>query len=180
MHDASYVKRGNKMVTLASLHHRHSDFLMAEPLKIRMQHNRFKNSNKVSLSQKGFTLIEVMIVVAIVGILAAIAMPAYTDYVKRGKAAEATSTLANARVKMEQFFQDNRTYDGGPCPVDGKYFTYDCGVPTATAYTIGATPVTGEGMTGFAFSIDQNNAKTSTFDGTTGDTCWLTKKDGSC
>ena len=201
MHDTNYVKRGNKMVTLASLHHRHSDqrklisttrpaslasvanFLMAKPLKSRMQHNRLQSSIKANLNQKGFTLIEVMIVVAIVGILAAIAMPAYTDYVKRGKAAEATSTLADLRVKMEQYYQDNRTYVGGPCaPGAGtvKYFAYACTVATATAYTIGATPVTGEGMTGFAFSIDQNNAKTSTFDGTTGGTCWLTKKGGSC
>lgn len=153
-----------------------------------LQHNRLQSSIrsdgiKAGLSQKGFTLIELMIVVAVIGILASIAVPSYTDYVKRGKAAEATSTLADLRVKMEQYFQDNHTYVGGPCaPTAGtvKYFAYACTVATATAYTIGATPVSGQGMTGFAFSIDQNNAKTSTFDGTTGATCWLTSKGGSC
>ena len=62
---------------------------------------------KLETAQKGFTLIELMIVVAIIGILASIAIPQYSDYVKRGKAAEATSNLATLRIKMEQCFQDN-------------------------------------------------------------------------
>ena len=142
--------------------------------------------NKLETAQKGFTLIELMITVAIIGILAAIAMPQYSDYVKRGKAAEATSNLANLRIKMEQYFQDNRTYVGGPCaPTTGaRYFTYACagGNGTATGYTLQATGVTAQGMpsTGFSFSVDQNNAKTSNFDGTAGATCWLTNKGGSC
>ena len=84
------------------------------------------NSTNIGFSQKGFTLIELMIVVVVIGILSAIAMPAYTDYVKRGKAAEATATLADMRIKMEQFFQDNRTYIGGACAPTStvKYFTY--------------------------------------------------------
>ena len=140
------------------------------------------------LKQKGFTLIEVMIVVAIIGILSAIAMPQYSDYVKRGKAAEATSTLANLRVRMEQYYQDNRTYADvagppavvAPCTATIGYFTYSCTVQTATTYTLSAAPTSGQGMTGFAFTVDQNNTKTSTFDGTTGATCWLSKKDGYC
>lgn len=136
------------------------------------------NRSSIVLNQKGFTLIELMITVAIIGILAAVAVPNYTDYVKRGKAAEATTDLANGRVRMEQFFQDNRTYVNGPCPADGKYFTYAC-VSNAATYTITATNKASD-MTGFAFSINQNNAKTSTFDGTTGATCWLTKKGGTC
>ena len=60
----------------------------------------------------GFTLIEVMIVVAIVAILASIAIPAYTDYILRSKITAATSALGSQQVKMEQFFQDRRTYVG--------------------------------------------------------------------
>ncbi|HAF00275.1 MAG TPA: pilus assembly protein PilE, partial [Methylophilaceae bacterium] len=66
--------------------------------------------NVRKINQKGFTLLELMIVVAIVGILASIAIPAYQDYVKKGKAAEAPGALADLRVKMEQCFQDNRDY----------------------------------------------------------------------
>ena len=84
----------------------------------------------------GFTLIEVMVVVAIVGILATVGYPAYTDYLRRGKIAEAVSTLAEARAKLEQYFLDNRTYVGAdgatspatrPCSTAGKKnFTYAC------------------------------------------------------
>ena len=136
-------------------------------------------TNWRQLSQGGFTLIELMVVVAIVGILASIALPAYTDYVQKGKAAEATTALADGRVKMEQYFQDNRTYVGGPCPAAGKYFTYAC-VVDVTTYTITATGASGEGMGSFDFTIDQDNAKTSTYAGVAGATCWLTNKSGSC
>ena len=141
------------------------------------------NSTKSVFSQKGFTLVELMIVVVVIGILSAVAMPAYTDYVKRGKAAEATSTLADMRIKMEQFFQDNRTYIGGPCTPSGavKFFTYSCSSgPSATAYILQAAGNASESMDSFNFTVDQGNAKTSNFDGTVGATCWLTKKGGTC
>jgi type IV pilus assembly protein PilE len=57
--------------------------------------------------QRGFTLIEVMIVVAIVAILSSVAYPAYTDYVRRGQLQEAFTNLANYRIQMEQYYQDN-------------------------------------------------------------------------
>lgn len=138
---------------------------------------------KLRAQQTGFTLIELMIVVAVIGILAAIAIPNYSEYIKRGKAAEATSNLATLRVKMEQYFQDNRTYIGGACsPTSGaQYFTYTCSAaPTATAYTLKATGITAKGMANFEFTLNQINAKTSKFDGTVGTTCWLTKKGGAC
>jgi type IV pilus assembly protein PilE len=133
---------------------------------------------------KGFTLIELMITVAVIGILSAVAYPSYTAYITRGKIAEATSALSDGRVKMEQFFQDNRTYANGPAPAATTNFTYSRGTPTAIAYTITATGI--GGMTGFVYTIDQNNARATTaapagWAATTMPTaCWIVRKGGSC
>ncbi|HIV73168.1 MAG TPA: prepilin-type N-terminal cleavage/methylation domain-containing protein [Candidatus Aquabacterium excrementipullorum] len=136
---------------------------------------------------RGFTLIEVMIVVVIIGILASIAMPAYTDYLRRGRISEATSTLAGNRVKMEQWFQDARTYaDNGACHVadstSGKYFDFTCTGATASAYKLTAT---GKGaMANFIYTVDQADARTTKIDGVSGwtgsTTCWITAKGGIC
>src|SRR5688572_17819740 len=73
---------------------------------------------------QGFTLIEVMITVAIIGILAAVALPSYRDYVLRGQVVDATSGLAAMRADMERHYQDNRTYASvgttfiTPCAID--------------------------------------------------------------
>ena len=147
-----------------------------------MQHRQFKNANtlnvkQVTAFQKGFTLVELMIVVAIIGILVSIALPNYTEYVKRGKLTEATSAIANGRVRMEQFFQDNRTYTGGPCPANTANFTIACTTPTATTYTITATG-TGN-VSEFTFSINQANARTSTIH-STAKTCWVKGTGGAC
>lgn len=136
--------------------------------------------------QKGFTLVELMVVVAIVAILAGIGIPAYSDYMQRGKLAEAMTELAGMRVRLEQFYQDNRTYVGFDCTAvaNARYFTYSCpNVQSATAFTAVATGVASQGTGGFVYTIDQNNAKSSTITATgwTGNAaCWATKKDGSC
>lgn len=141
-------------------------------------------------TQTGFTLVELMVVVAIVGILASIAIPAYTDYVQRGKITEATSQLATLAVKLEQYFQDNRTYVGAcaagtvaPLPSGTQYFTYACPTLTATTFTAQAAGVSGQGMGGFTYTINQSNAKATTSvpaGWTTNATCWVTQKGGTC
>ncbi|CAG0980613.1 Fimbrial protein [Methylophilaceae bacterium] len=137
----------------------------------------------------GFTLIELMIVVTIVAILSAIALPNYSAYVQRGKIAEATSTLQELRVRMERYYQDNRTYANGancgvamPTSPAVEHFTYNCVLPDGNqTYLLTATGKSDKGMSGFVYTIDQNNAKkTTTFKGGTGsDDCWLTRA-GAC
>ena len=139
--------------------------------------------NTVKHFQKGFTLMEIMIVIAIIGILASIAIPSYQDYVKKGKAAEATATLADLRIKMEQFYQDNRTYVGGPCaPTSGaKYFTYTCSVAaSANGYTLQALGKASEDMGNFTYTVDQANTKSSTYDGISKGACWASSKNATC
>ena len=102
---------------------------------------------------KGFTLIELMIVVAIVGILAAIAYPSYQEQVRKTKRGDCAGALAGLANAMERYFTTNNTYVGATlgngagdiypaqCPVDGDTPTYNLAVAaTATTYTLQAAP----------------------------------------
>jgi type IV pilus assembly protein PilE len=141
---------------------------------------------------RGFTLIEVMITVAIIAILGMLAYPSYADYVQRGRLAEARSQLMDARAKLEQYYQDNRQFTGAdsagfPCNsttlnANTKYFTYSCTL-TASTYTVTATGKAAEGMGDFAFTINQDGARATTGVPTgwsNPGTCWVMRKDGSC
>jgi len=149
----------------------------------------------------GFTLIEVMIAVAIVGILTAIALPSYRNYVIRGKLVAGTNALANMRAQMEQYYQDNRTYATVSAPTivtpcvanavvasNGTPFNVGCSatsdVPTATTYTLRAT---GTGtVAGAVYTVDQaNNMATVSFPTAWGsvpanNACWIMRKGDTC
>jgi prepilin-type N-terminal cleavage/methylation domain-containing protein len=76
-------------------------------------------TNLVFKHRRGFTLIELMIAVAIVGVLAAVAIPAYQSYLRRGYASEAQTSLADIRAAQESFFSTRRVYiSAGVNPVN--------------------------------------------------------------
>lgn len=151
---------------------------------------RIHSSTRRQLANTGFTLIEVMITVAIIAILAAVALPSYRDYTTRGKLTQAYSTLAGLGVSMQQYYQDNRSYINACAvtglaakpPADGN-FVYDCPTKTATAFLVNATGVAGSAVEGFTFTLDQNGARATTSvpsGWTSNASCWVRSKSGSC
>jgi type IV pilus assembly protein PilE len=136
---------------------------------------------------KGFSLIELMVVVAIIAILSKIALPAYGEYITRGKFPEATANLVGKQLSIEQYYLDNRTYVGAPgCASDtasSTNFSFACSASDASSYQLDATGK--NSMVGFAFTIDQSNAKTTSAVATgwsmpSPNNCWISKKGGAC
>lgn len=121
------------------------------------------------IQKSGFTLIELLIALAVVGILASIAYPSYTDHVRRTRRADAQGALMGLSNAMERYFTQNSTYcdaanagppsvcgaaasDTGPpliystqSPIDGgtPYYNLTIQAATATTYTLRAAPIAG-------------------------------------
>ncbi|MGM0769459.1 MAG: type IV pilin protein [Pseudomonadota bacterium] len=111
--------------------------------------------NGTNRRNSGFTLIELMIVVAIIGILAAIAYPSYVEYVERSRRSDAQGALLGLANAMERHHTANNTYLGAGAPNTGapsifpdevprdgndKYYDLTITAATATTYTVRATP----------------------------------------
>lgn len=131
---------------------------------------------------RGFTLIELMIVVAVAGILAAIAYPSYTEYIRKSRRSEAISALSTIQQAQERWRTSNATYTSTLANVwAGSTTYYDLTVvagATATAYTARATPKAGTSQAADAkctqFSVVVTNG-TASYEatGTAGNNaCW--------
>lgn len=142
-------------------------------------------------SLQGFTLIELLIVIVVVAILASIALPTYRDYVVRSRLVDVVTGMLTLRSKMEQYYQDNRSYASvgsfvAPClnPANRKFgaFTLTCTVD-ATSYLITATG--SEQVAGFEYTIDQNgtqmtNALPPDWGNAPQTGCWVQRKGQTC
>jgi type IV pilus assembly protein PilE len=140
---------------------------------------------------RGFTLVEVVVAMAILAILTAIAIPNYTAYVQRSNRSEARSQMLEATIWMERWRTERGRYDdpdspGNPPPsppfpttlqqspsTGTAKYTIAVATPTAIAYTITATPV--GAMAGDVcgdLEIDSRGRRTFTGGGGTQDVCW--------
>lgn len=135
--------------------------------------------------QAGFSLIELMIAVVVIGILTAVALPSYNSYMTRARLTEAFTGLAGVQPKMEQHWSNTRSYAGaatlGLMPRNSANFSFALTQANASAYLVTAT---GQGAaTGFAFTIDQNGNRATTrapTGWTASNACWVDRKEGQC
>lgn len=128
------------------------------------------NRIQVLKGQHGFTLIEMMITVAIVGILAAVAYPAYTQYMIRANRAAAQSEMMDIANRQQQFLMTNRSYAtkavleasgyGLPAGISSKYsYSITVGAGAVPTYTLTFTP-SGSQVSDGALTLDSAGIKT--------------------
>ncbi len=137
-------------------------------------------------TQRGFTLIEVMIVVAVIAILASIALPSYQESIRKSRRADAKSALLAASQAMEKYYTERQTYLSATLGAnstdvyrttspDNFYTLSFTATPTASAYSIEAAPRTGTSQTADkcgTFTITQTGAKGVTGGSLTAAECW--------
>ena len=139
----------------------------------------------------GFTLIELMIVVAIAAILAIIAVPAYNRYVVRSDLTEAYNDMQALATQLAQFYQDNRSYVGAcqpntiaPLPTSTN-FSFSCPTNklTSTTYQIVATGNPNTPVAGTVVTLDQDNNRATVTPPpgwTANPSCWVSDPSGDC
>jgi type IV pilus assembly protein PilE len=138
----------------------------------------------IAMSQQhGFTLIELMVAVAVVAILSAVALPSYSAYILRSKIPVGLDALASYQARMEQSYQDTGSYGNPACSAtisSVPNFTLTCNISNAgqgfTATITGTGP-----LLGTAYSVDQDGKRNTLAHpkGTPSVACW-TIRGASC
>ena len=130
---------------------------------------------------KGFSLIELIIAVAIVGILAAIAYPSYQEQVRKGKRTDATGALLDVAQRLERCYTQFNAYNAAGCvtfPVTSPEREYSITAPTltATTFTLQAAPAAGSSQTSDTncknFTYTHTGVKNVTDSSKDRDYCW--------
>lgn len=144
---------------------------------------RLPNAISARVPTRGFTLMEIMVTVALVALLASIALPSYAAYVKRARIPPALVALSTYSLRMEQVYQDSGSYGTDACPakvIDTPDFHMSC-KPGKKGRSFVAT-VTGSGqMEGYAFTIDQDGNRATVAHPKGGNaSCWTSRGGASC
>jgi len=120
--------------------------------------------------QMGFTLVELMVVVAIIGILASVAYPAYIEHVRKARRADAQAALTQAAQFMERSYSLSQKYSGVSLPssIGAAQYAISISAQSDTAFTLQAAPASGwsDPKCG-TLSLDNAGVKTPTTPG-----CW--------
>lgn len=135
-------------------------------------------------------MIELMVAAAILAIIAAVAIPQYSQYVVRGRMVEAQGQLAGLGTSLQQYYQDNRSYVNA-CgatglaarPANTTNFTYTCPTLSATGFLVQASGNSGTSVAGLVYTLDQNGNRATTAVPTgwvASSSCWIRNQSGSC
>lgn len=131
--------------------------------------------------EKAFTLMEIMLVLAIFAILVGIAIPEYNKYKLKGNRTQAISAVTEAAQREEQWYSDNGAYTANlgdldmPAAVPGGQYTLAAAAPTSDEFTITATAISGQQVDSNCrtFSLDQAGRRRSKdSDGNPSTGCW--------
>jgi type IV pilus assembly protein PilE len=129
-------------------------------------------------SSSGFTLIEAMMVVAIIGIIAAVSFPSYRNYVLKAGRAEGKAALIDAAARQEQYFLDNKTYASDIADLnmitttENNKYEMSVTAATTTSYTLTATPTTGQADDTKCANLTLNSNSQKGASGTNPTECW--------